>query len=150
MARNVSNKQLRSSYVDLRGVRNREAQVIQMLIQSAGKSEGGGMGPETEEYLRTLIDLFIKNQEIRDKVRRDETLQDREEWFEHEFKRLSKPECAYGICIMAVPVGDDLRIKRICRSWNSLVKEIVLPRFTVKRQIPAKCQNLRPNFYGYS
>lgn len=105
---------------------------------------------ETEKYIRTLLDLSIKSQEIRDKVRRDETLQEREARFEHEFKRLSKPEYAHGTCIMAVPVGDDLHIKRICRPWNSLVEEIVPPRFTVKRQIPAKCQNLRPNFYGYS
>ena len=65
-------------------------------------------------------------------------LQEREKRFEHEFERLSTPECAYGIRITAVPVGDDLRLQRIFQTQNRLVKEIVPPRIAVMRQIPDK------------
>ena len=65
-------------------------------------------------------------------------LQEREKRFEHEFERLSTPECAYGIRITAIPVGDDLRLQRIFQTQNRLVKEIVPPRISVMRQIPDK------------
>ncbi|MDE2771106.1 MAG: hypothetical protein OXI44_08025 [Bacteroidota bacterium] len=70
--------------------------------------------------------------------RLDKKLQEREKRFEHEFERISAPERTYGIRITAVPVGDDLRLQRIFQSQNRLVKEIVPPTFTVKRQIPGR------------
>ena len=65
--------------------------------------------------------------------RLDKKLQEREKKFKHEFKRLSTPECAYGVRITAVPVGDDLRLQRICRPWGKLVEGIKTPSVTVER-----------------
>ena len=108
-----------------------------MPKQVTGKGRGGGgLVPEIEEGIRTLVDLSIKNQEIRDKVRIDKKLQERGERFKHEFERLDKPECAYGVRITAVPVGDDLRIPRICRPWGKLVEGIKTPSVTVERHNP--------------
>ncbi len=68
--------------------------------------------------------------------RLDKKLQEREKKFKHEFKRLSTPECAYGVRITAVPVGDDLRLQRICRPWGKLVEGIKTPSVTVERHNP--------------
>ena len=68
--------------------------------------------------------------------RLDKKLQEREEKFKNEFKRLSTPECAYGVRITAVPVGDDLRLQRICGPWGKLVEGLSTPGVTVARHIP--------------
>jgi len=89
-----------------------------------------------EMTMREIQDMTLNV--ARGLERLDKKLQKREKKFEHEFERISAPERAYGIRITAVPVGDDLRLQRICQTKNRLIKEIVTASFSVMRQIPGK------------
>ena len=66
----------------------------------------------------------------------DKRLNERAARFEHEFDRLTPPNNAYGIRITAMPVGDDIRLPKLCGPYLKLVEGLNTPRVTVTRQWP--------------
>lgn len=87
--------------------------------------------------------------------RLDKKLRERAARFEHEFGRLTSPDCAYGIRITAAPVGDDIRLPTICRPQLKLVEGLETPSVTVTRrwadQEPTVVDGLRHlHWVGYT
>ena len=87
-----------------------------------------------EMSMREIQDMTLNV--TRGLERLDKKLRERAARFEHEFKRLTSPDDAYGIRITAVPVGDDIRISKICRPYFKLVEGLNTPKVTVTRQLP--------------
>lgn len=87
-----------------------------------------------EMSMREIQDMTLNV--TRGLERLDKKLRERAARFEHEFKRLTSPDDAYGIRITAVPVGDDIRLPAICRPHFKLVEGLNTPSVTVTRQLP--------------
>ena len=66
--------------------------------------------------------------------RLDKRLQGRARRFESEFGCLQSPDRAYGYCITAIPVGDDIRLSALSRPHFALVEGLQEPTVTVLRQ----------------
>ena len=87
-----------------------------------------------EMSMREIQDMTLNV--TRGLERLDKKLRERSARFEHEFERLTSPDDAYGIRITAVPVGDDIRLPKICRPYFKLVEGLNTPSVTVTRQWP--------------
>ena len=87
-----------------------------------------------EMSMREIQDMTLNV--TRGLERLDKKLRERAAKFEHEFERLTSPDNAYGIRITAVPVGNDIRLRTICRPYFKLVEGLNTPRVTVTRQLP--------------
>ena len=70
--------------------------------------------------------------------RLDNRMQEREARFKREFEQLTSPDNAYGIRITAMPVGNDIRIPKICRPHRKLVEGLNTPSVRVTRQLPSQ------------
>lgn len=89
-----------------------------------------------EMSMREIQDMTLNV--TRGLERLDKKLRERETGFEHEFKRLTSPNDAYGIRITAVPVGEDIRIQKICRPYFKLVEGLNPPSVVVTRHLPER------------
>ena len=89
-----------------------------------------------EMSMREIHDMTINV--TRGLERLDKRLNERAARFVHEFERLTRPKEAYGIRITAMPVGDDIRLPKVCGPHFRLVEGLTAPRVTVRRQVPEK------------
>ena len=89
-----------------------------------------------EMSMREIQDLTLNV--TRGLERLDKRMQVRAELFEREFERLTVPDGAYGIRITATPVGDDIRLPKICRPYFDLVDGLNPPSVTVRRHVPGQ------------
>lgn len=92
-----------------------------------------------EMSMREIHDMTINV--TRGLERLDNRLNERAARFVREFERLTRPEEAYGIRITAMPVGDDIRLPKVCGPHLKLVEGLTAPRVTVRRQVPEKEPN---------
>ena len=58
--------------------------------------------------------------------------------FEREFACLTSPDDAYGVRITAAPVGDEIRLPRLCRPHFRLIDGLETPNVTVTRQFDGR------------
>ena len=89
-----------------------------------------------EMSMREIQDMTLNV--TRGLERLDKRMQKRAKLFEREFERLTVPAGAYGMRITATPVGDDIRLPKICRPYSDLVDGLNPPSVTVKRHVPGQ------------
>ena len=83
--------------------------------------------------MREIQDMTLHVTRGLERVRKK--LKERADSFRNEFKRLSSPNNAYGMRITAMPVGDDIRLRTLCRPQMRLVEVLRVPSVTVVRQL---------------
>ncbi len=74
--------------------------------------------------------------------RLERRLRERAERFKDEFKRLKTPKDAFGYCLTAIPVGEEIQVESVF-SGNSLAEELRPPDIKVKRNINDEITFLR-------
>ena len=85
-----------------------------------------------EMSMREIQDMTLNV--ARGLERLDKRLQRRARRFESEFRVLHSSDNAYGYCITAIPVGDDIRLTALARPYFALVEGLQEPTVTVLRQ----------------
>ena len=99
-----------------------------------------------EMSMREVQDLTLNVARGLDRL--DKRLQQRTEDFKREFGCLQDPDNAFGYCITAMPLGDDLRLRSLSRPHHALVGGLQEPTVAVLRQTandtsPQKIAGLR-------